>query len=86
MPEGMTMPEGMEIPSDFGGMDTTGETKELDVANAHISVQIDDGKEGGSLEDLTPGCFVTVTINGKGEVTNVLITSRSFFRGSRTSG
>lgn len=90
-PEGMTLPEGETMP-DFGGsrgqMDFESmigdtETKSLDLANAHISIEIEGGKEGGSLEDVQPGCFVTVTVNGKGEATYVLITSQMRFGGNR---
>ena len=58
------------------------ETKELDIGDAHISVEIENGKESGSLEDLTPGAFVTITVNGRGKVTYVLISSRGFFGNS----
>lgn len=58
-----------------------GEATQIDIGNAHISVEIDGGKAGGSLEDITPGSFVTITRNSKGEVTNVLISSHSGFGG-----
>ena len=84
-PEGMTMPENGEMP-DFGGMDFEnfefdGETKDVDIANAHISVEIDGGKASGSMDDIQAGTFVTLTMNGKGQVTNVLVSSQSFFGG-----
>ena len=90
-PEGMTMPEDGEMP-DFGGENggmrpgfgnfgEDMETKDVDIANAHISVEIDGGKASGSMEDLVPGTFVTITMNGKGEVTNVLVSSQSSFGG-----
>ena len=92
MPEGMTMPGGMTMPQggqmpDFGDMDLEdyigdGETTTVDVGDAHISVEIDGGKASGSMEDIKAGAFVTVTMNGKGEVTNVLVSSRSGFSGS----
>ena len=90
-PEGMTMPEDGRMP-DFGGenggmgpgfgnfgedMDIT----DVDIANAHISVEIDGGKASGSMDDIKAGTFVTITMNGKGEVTNVLVSSQSFFGG-----
>lgn len=99
MPEGMTPPEGKERPEDgkmpeffgenggrmpgFGGFGEDVETKEMDIAKAHISVEIDGGKASGTMDDIQPGTFVTVTLNGKGEVTYVLVSSRSFFGGGR---
>ena len=90
-PEGMTMPESGEMP-DFGGenggmMPGFGnftedmETKTVDIGNAHISVEIDGGKASGSMEDIKAGTFVTVTMNGKGEATYVLVSSQSFAGG-----
>ena len=92
MPEGMTIPEGMEgmMPgfggnrgagTDFGGIASDAETKELDIGNAHISVEIEGGKASGSMDDIKAGTFVTVTVNGKGQVTNVLVSSQSSFGG-----
>ena len=85
MPQGMEPPEGMTVP-DFGGMgfgsfSGEGETKTVDVGDAHISVEIDGGKASGSMSDIKAGVFVTVTVNGKGQVTNVLVSSGSSFRG-----
>ena len=92
MPEDMTLPEGMPMPEDgempdfeggpsfAGGFDNfefDGETTDVDIADAHISVEIEGGKEGGSLESVTPGSFVTVTLDGKGQATYVLV-SRGF--------
>ena len=92
-PEGMTLPENGEMPDlggenggmrpGFGNFGEDMETTDVDIANAHISVEIDDGKASGSMEDLVPGAFVTITMNGKGEVTNVLVSSQSFFGGGR---
>ena len=59
------------------------ETKTVDIANAHISIEIENGKEGGSMSDIKAGTFVTITINGKGEATYVLITSQYSFSGGR---
>lgn len=97
MPEGMTPPEGMTMPEngempDFGGENggqrpdfekfaSDAETKQVDIANAHISVEIDGGKASGSIEDIKAGSFVTITRNGKGEATNVLVSSKSGFGG-----
>ena len=94
MPEGMTPPEGMTMPENgerpdfggqggmgFGGFDTDAETKDVDIGDAHISVEIDGGKASGSMDDIQVGTFVTITMNGKGEVTNVLVSSQSRFGG-----
>ena len=53
----------------------------LDLSNAHVSVEIDGGKASGSMEDIGPGTYVTVTVNGKGEATYVLVSTQSFFGG-----
>ena len=90
-PDGMTMPENGEMP-DFGGQnggtwpaggDWSGdmETTDVDIGSAHISVEIDGGKASGSMEDIVPGAFVTITMNSKGEATYVLVSSRSSFGG-----
>ena len=96
MPEGMELPEGMTMPEngkmpDFGGMggmdfenfNSDAETKNVDIGDAHISVEIDGGKASGSMDDIKAGTFVTITMNGKGEVTNVLVSSQSGFGGGR---
>lgn len=101
MPEGMEPPEGMTMPEDgmmpdfggenggmrpgFGNFGEDMDTQEVDIANAHISVEIDGGKASGSMEDVVPGAFVTVTINGKGEATYVLVSSMPGFGGGRPS-
>ena len=97
MPEDFTMPEDGSIPDFGGGMPNFGgnggmgagfenfasdaETKNVDIGDAHISVEIDGGKASGSMDDIKAGTFVTITMNGKGEVTNVLVSSQSFFGG-----
>ena len=73
MPEWSEGMEGM-VPG-MGGFEMDGETSEVDIAGAHISVEIDGGKASGSMEDIGPGTFVTITLNGKGEATYVLISS-----------
>lgn len=100
MPEGMTPPEDMTMPENgempdfgdknggmrpgFGNFGEDMETTDVDIANAHLSVEIDGGKASGSMENLVPGAFVTITMNGKGEVTNVLVSSQTGFdRGRR---
>ena len=67
----------------FGNFGEDMETKDMDIADAHISVEIDGGKASGTMDDIKPGTFVTITMNGKGEVTNVLVSSQSFFGGNR---
>ena len=69
----------------FGNFDTDMETTDVDIADAHISVEIDGGKASGSMDDIKAGVTVTVTMNGKGKVTNVLVSSQSFFGGGRRS-
>ena len=94
-PEGMTMPENGEMPDfgedggmvpGFGNFDVNTEIKEVDIGSAHISVEIDGGKASGSLEDIQTGTFVTVTVNGKGEATYVLISAQSPFGGRHFQG
>ena len=90
-PEGMTMPENGEMPDfgsenggmrpGFGNFGEDMETKDVDIADAHISVEIDGGKASGSMDDIQTGTFVTITMNGKGEVINVLVSSQSYFDG-----
>ena len=45
--------------------------------------KMDGGKESGSLDNIQPGTFVTVTVSGKGKATYVLVSSQSFFGGGR---
>lgn len=93
MPEEMTPPEDGQMP-DFGGENggtrpgfgsfgENMETMDVDIGDAHISAEIDGGKASGSMDDIKAGTFVTITMNGKGEVTNVLVSSQSFFGGGR---
>lgn len=91
MPEGFDpenfngeMPEGVEVPEMV--IDTSNATS-IDLKNAHISVEIEDGKASGSMDDIQPGTFVTVTLNKKGQAENVLVSAssgfgRGFFAGS----
>ena len=94
MPEGMEPPEGMTMPEDgqmpdfgsmggmnFGNFESDAETKDVDIGDAHISVEIEGGKATGSMDDIKAGTFVTITMNSKGEVTNVLVSSQSFSGG-----
>ena len=92
-PEGMELPEGMTIPENgerpsfegsdgnrpgFGNFAENMQTTQIDIADAHISLEEDGVKASGSLSDLKAGVFVTITKDGKGKVTNVLITSSGF--------
>lgn len=91
MPEGMTPPEDGEMPAfdsenggrgpGFGNFDFEGETKDVDIGDAHISLETNGVKESGTLEDITPGSMVTITMNGKGEATYVLVSSQISFGG-----
>ena len=83
MPEGFN-PEDFDgkMPGGFGGgMFGMGEnledveTTEYDIADAHISVEIDGGKESGSMDNITRGTMVTITLDKKGNATYVLVTS-----------
>ena len=87
MPEGMTIPENGEPPSfegsdgnrpGFGNFAENMQTTQIDIADAHISLEEDGVKASGSVSDLKAGVFVTITKDGKGKVTNVLITSSGF--------
>ncbi|MBQ2668583.1 MAG: hypothetical protein IJF56_08175 [Clostridia bacterium] len=77
LPEGAEMPERPENGErpDFGSAFSGGETTTVDLADAHISIQIDDGKAAGSIDDITEGAFLTITMNGKGKATNVVVGS-----------
>lgn len=99
MPEGMTPPEGMERPENgempifgenggfmpgFGSfLSEDMETQTVEIGNAHISVERDGVKASGSVNDIKAGTMITVTINGKGKVTHVLVTSQFSFGGGR---
>ena len=86
-----SMPEGGEMPDfsgsfvgmmgSMGGINFDGKTQQIDIGDARIGVEIEGGKESGSLDDLAPGAFVTVTMTAKGKVTFVLVTSTSGMTG-----
>ena len=65
----------------MGGINFDGKTQQIDIGDARIGVEIEGGKESGSLDDLAPGAFVTVTMTAKGKVTYVLVTSTSGMTG-----
>ena len=85
MPEGAEppeMPENGEMP-DFGAQFSEGETTSVNLADAHITVEFDGGKATGSMDDIEQGSFLTITMNKKGEVTDVVVSSMGGFgRGS----
>lgn len=76
LPEGATMPSGGR-----GSRDFSGEGTQVDLANAHITVEFDGGKATGSMEDVTAGAYVTVTLNSRGEATNLLVSESTGFGG-----
>ena len=78
MPEGMTRPEGGApiVDSSLANISTI----TVDIANAHISVQTDGVKAGGTMEDIKAGTMVTITMKDN-KVTNVLVTSQNSFGG-----
>ena len=95
LPEGMTMPEGgfqwngempegMTRPEDGAPIVNSSlaniSTITVDIANAHISVQTDGVKAGGTMDDIKAGAMVTITAKGN-KVTNVLVTSQNSFGG-----
>ena len=84
MPEGFgpggEMPPEGERP-EMGSFDGMGEATTLDIANAHISIEIEGGKESGALNDIVPGTMVTVTVSPKGEATYVLVSQSMGFGG-----
>lgn len=87
-PEGSqrpTRPEG-ERPN-FGNFgDNQAETTTVDLKNAHISIQDGDIKAAGSIDDIKPGSFLTITLNSKGEATEVLVAPIGGFGSSRWQG
>ena len=78
-PGGKEPPEG-ERP-EMGSFEGMGEATTLDIANAHISIEIEGGKESGALTDIVPGTMVTVTVSPKGEATYVLVSQSMGFGG-----
>ena len=82
MPEGFgggMPPEGQR--PEMGSFENMDEATTLDIANAHISIEIEGGKESGTLNDIVPGTFVTVTVSSKGEATYVLVSQSMGFGG-----
>ena len=96
MPEGdFTMPEGgFQRPEGEGAGDRfNGEGMEIttvDLADAHITVEFDGGKATGSMEDITVGCSLTITMEGDKAV-KAVVAENSFsgfggFGGQRPDG
>ena len=75
------LPGGGERPNVSITLDENAETRTIDIGKAHISVEIDDGKASGTMDDVKVGSFITVTLNEKGEATNVLVAKSSGFGG-----
>ena len=73
-PEGaegdFTMPEGFKGGSRFNTEDM--ETTTVDLADAHISVEIDGGKASGTMEDIKVGSQLTITLVD-GKATRVIV-------------
>ena len=72
--EGNPEGQGPQRPP-MGQMPDGGEAEitTLDFANAHISVEIQNGKESGSMDDIAPGVMVTVNVDKTGNATYVLV-------------
>ena len=91
MPEGGSWGSG-QMPSfggSFSGFENFAaglETTDIDIGDAHISVENDGIKESGDLDSLTPGSTVTITMNAKGKVTYVLVSAQSYFGGRTGNG
>ena len=79
-PAGFGEGEPPEKPGE-GERPEMGEATTLDIANAHISIEIEGGRESGSLNDIVPGTMVTVTVSPKGEATYVLVSQSMGFGG-----
>ena len=92
MPEGGfggKRPDGNPLPGDsFDGTRPEGDQRglrgegtQIDLANAHITVEFDGGKATGTMEDIAPGAFVTVTLDSSGTATNLVVAESSGFGG-----
>ena len=79
-PGGFGEGEPPEKPAE-GEMPEMAEATTIDIANAHISVEIEGGKESGSMENIVPGAVVTVTLSPRGEATYVLVSQSMGFGG-----
>ena len=78
-PGGKEPPEGE--PPEMGSFEGMGEATTLDIASAHISIEIEGGKESGAQTDIVPGTMVTVIVSPKGEATYVLVSQSMGFGG-----
>ena len=84
MPEDGEMPErpaNGEMPEGMGSQLKGVETTTVEIANAHISLEYNGVKEGGSIDDVTVGSYITVTMNSKGEATNIVVSSMAGMTG-----
>ena len=77
-PGGFAEGDPPEKPAE-GARPEMAEATTIDIANAHISIEIEGGKESGSMENITPGAVVTVTLSPKGEATYVLVSQSMGF-------
>lgn len=88
------IPNMSDFTEQFSNFDTSAITQNIDeselvsydITDAHISVEIDDGKAAGTLDDISIGSIITVTYNSKGKVSNVLVSSSSAFGGFENFG
>ena len=81
MPEGGGMPNFGSFGSEgsYGSFEDMGETTTIDLAEARISVEIENGKESGDISSIHAGSFVTITLDKKGNATYVLVSASSGF-------
>ena len=80
MPEGGFGNRGENGGGNWQGGDSQIETTTIDIADAHITLEIEGGKATGSLEDITRGAFVTITLVD-GKATRVVVAQNSGFSG-----
>ena len=89
MPEGFEMPESFEegerptMPEGFEEGErpqmSDVESTPIDLKDAHIAVEIDEGKATGSMDDIKTGSFLTITLDEDGKAIEVLVSSRGGF-------
>ena len=77
-PGGFGEGEAPEKPAE-GERPEMAEATTIDIANAHISLEIEGGKESGSMSNIVPGAFVTVTLSPRGEASYVLVSQSMGF-------
>lgn len=82
---GRCLPTGGSEMPDIGSIAGQGESTTIDLADAHITVEFDGGKATGSIEDITIGTFLTITLSEDGEAVKVVVSSVSSFGGGFSS-